>query len=89
MNSVMNDIPQTNPDSIKSDLTNCLKQQRAAYHADPTPDLEQRKTDLLALKSMISDNTEAIIDAINKDYGNRSRHETLFAELILTLELTP
>ena len=35
---------------------------------------------------MISENTEALIDAINKDYGNRSRHETLFAELILVLD---
>jgi coniferyl-aldehyde dehydrogenase len=86
MNSVMNEIPETNLDSITNELALCLKQQRAAYHADPAPGLEQRKTDLLALKTMISDNTEAIIDAINKDYGNRSRHETLFAELILTLD---
>jgi len=27
---------------------------------------------------------DAIVDAINKDYGNRSRHETLLAEVILT-----
>mgnify|MGYP001822209759 CR=1 FL=1 len=63
-------------------LTAQLDQQRAAYLADPVPSYEQRREDLLALKRMINENRESIIDAICKDYGNRSRHETLFAEVI-------
>ena len=63
-------------------LTAQLDQQRAAYLADPVPSYEQRREDLLALKRMINENRESIIDAICKDYGNRSRHETLFAEII-------
>ncbi len=86
MNSVMNDLPGTKPDQITDELNDSLQQQRKAYFADPAPDLEQRKADLLALKRMISENTDAIVDAINKDYGNRSRHETLLAEVILTLD---
>ena len=31
---------------------------------------------------MLSENREEIIEAINQDYGNRSRHESLFAEVI-------
>mgnify|MGYP003625975013 CR=1 FL=1 len=56
--------------------------QRAAYLDAPTPDYEQRKEDLLNLKRMISENLDAITAAISQDYGNRSRHETLFAEII-------
>jgi coniferyl-aldehyde dehydrogenase len=32
------------------------------------------------------DNRDAIVDAINKDYGNRSRHESLFAEIFSIID---
>jgi len=41
MNSVMNDLPGTQPDQITDELNSCLQQQRKAYFADPPPDLEQ------------------------------------------------
>jgi len=72
--------------SINAKLNRCLQAQRKAYHANPNPDLEQRKKDLSTLKSMLSENREAIVDAISKDYGNRSRHETLLAEIIMVLD---
>ena len=56
--------------------------QRSAYLAAPNPDYMQRKQDLLNLKAMVSENMDAIIAAISADYGNRSRHETQFAEII-------
>ena len=86
MSTAIIDTQENNQDTITSQLESCLKQQRIAYFADPVPDIAQRKADLLALKRLLSENTEAIIDAINQDYGNRSRHETLFAELILALD---
>jgi len=86
MNNVMLDTQENNPDAITGQLESCLHQQRTAYFDDPVPDIAQRKADLLALKRLISENTDDLIDAINKDYGNRSRHETLFAELILALD---
>ncbi len=86
MSTEMQETKETNLEATVLELRNCLQQQRKAYFADPNPDFKQRKSDLLALKRMLSENTDAIIDAINKDYGNRSRHETLFAELILTLD---
>jgi len=63
-------------------LRRCFERQRRAYNADPVPGFDARRQDLLALKRMISENTEAIIAAINADYGNRSRHETQFADLL-------
>lgn len=46
----------------------------------------QRRDDLHTLKRLISENTDAIVEAICQDYGNRSRHETVFAELIPALD---
>ncbi|MFT6408509.1 MAG: coniferyl-aldehyde dehydrogenase [Arenicella sp.] len=71
-------IPRDVPDSLAS----ALELQKAAYLQAPMPDLAQRKADLLSLKAMLSENLDDIVDAINSDYGNRSRHETLFAEII-------
>ena len=82
----MIDTQESNLHTITNELESSLQQQRAAYHSNPNPDFEQRKADLLALKRMISENTDAIVDAINADYGNRSRHETLLAEIVLTLD---
>ena len=73
-------------ESTQTDIADMLRgafqKQREAYLADPVPDAAQRKQDLLALKNMLTENREAIIDAISSDYGNRSRHESLFAEII-------
>ena len=70
------------PAATPNHLVAALELQQAAYLAKPTPDYAQRKQDLLSLKAMLNDNLEQIVDAINTDYGNRSRHETLFAEVI-------
>ena len=71
----------TPADAIRSMLEETLALQRAAYFAHPYPSLNERKADLLKLKAFIQDNRDAIVDAISADYGNRSRHETLFAEV--------
>lgn len=71
---------------IKARLEASLAKQRKAYHNNPVPSLEQRKKDLLALKRMITENHDEIIAAISKDYGNRSSHESLLAEIIMVLD---
>ncbi len=86
MSTVLNDLQDSHQDATMVELSACLQQQRKAYHADPNPDLEQRKKDLSALKSMLSENREAIVAAISEDYGNRSRHETMLAEIIMVLD---
>jgi coniferyl-aldehyde dehydrogenase len=73
----------TGSQSKTSEMLNAaFKKQGEAYLADPIPDYEQRKQDLLALKKMLNENRDEIVEAINQDYGNRSRHESLFAEVI-------
>ncbi len=70
------------PSQLADMLSQSLQLQRKSFLSDPTPDYKKRVQDLLALKTMINENRDAIIAAINEDYGNRSRHETLFAEII-------
>jgi coniferyl-aldehyde dehydrogenase len=71
----------TPTDAIRTTLEETLALQRAAYFAHSYPKFAERKADLLKLKAFIKDNRDAILDAISADYGNRSRHETLFAEI--------
>jgi len=75
-------VQESHPGECAGTLRTTFDRQRAACFADPYPDYQQRRDDLLALKRMINENREEIIAAINADYGNRSRHETLFAEFI-------
>lgn len=71
---------------VRKELEDVLQLQRTAYLAHPNPDFAQRKADLLKLKAFIRDNRDDIVDAISADYGNRSRHETLFAEVFGILD---
>ncbi|MDE2418530.1 MAG: coniferyl aldehyde dehydrogenase [Burkholderiales bacterium] len=73
-------------DLVRHDLKATLKLQRDAYLAHPYPSFAERKADLLKLKAFIRDHRDAIVDAINADYGNRSRHETLFAEIFTVMD---
>ncbi|WP_184297193.1 coniferyl aldehyde dehydrogenase [Roseateles oligotrophus] len=72
--------------SLQEQLQNCLLLQRAAYHADPVPTLAQRRQDLLTLQRFIRDHKEALCEAISADYGHRSRHETLLAEIFPAID---
>ena len=85
----MNAIPLhavTPIDAVRNDLEDTLTLQRAAYLAHPYPSLDERKEDLRKLQRFVRENREAILDAISADYGNRSRHETLFAEIFSVVD---
>ncbi len=75
-----------NSDSISAALNADLAAQKQAYLQQPYPSLQQRRDDLLALKRLIVENQEALINAVNTDYGNRSEFETRFTEIYLVLE---
>lgn len=69
----MNDIAQA--------LAGTLARQRASYLAHPMPTLPERKADLRTLQRFVREHQDAICAAVNADYGHRSRHETLLAEI--------
>ena len=62
-------------------LEQVLQNQRDAHMLHPYPSLAERRQDLFQLKAFVRDNAEAIADAIHADYGHRSRHETMFADV--------
>ncbi len=86
MNTVMTGTVGDELSPVSLLLATCLEQQRKAYRANPNPDYPQRKADLLTLKRLVSENQEALIAAINEDYGNRARNETLLAEILNVLD---
>ncbi len=64
-----------------SPLELALALQRQAYLAHPVPGYDERVADLRTLQRFIRENKDALCDAISADYGHRSRHETLLAEI--------
>src|SRR5450759_2892337 len=78
--------PLTDLNPLDNGLEATLKLQRAAYFAHPYPSFSERKADLLKLKALVRDNRDVIVAAISADYGNRSRHETLFAEIFSVMD---
>ncbi len=67
-------------------LDDIFNQQRAAFKAMPYPDLKQRKQDLDTLKTVILEFKDQLAEAVNADFGCRSKDETLLAEVMVTLE---
>jgi coniferyl-aldehyde dehydrogenase len=70
----------------RAHLEQVLQCQRDAHLLHPYPCLAERRQDLLKLQAFVRDNAEAIADAIHADYGHRSRHETMFAEVVPVIQ---
>ncbi len=68
-----------------SQLETSFALQRAAFQANPMPPAEQRLQWLKALSDLLSTEREALIQAISRDFSNRSADETLLAELMPSL----
>jgi len=60
--------------------------QCAAYFRNPYPSYKERYQNLLKLENILRDNQEVIAEAINKDFGNRSVHETKVLELFASID---
>lgn len=67
--------------SFQSALDATLARQRLAYFAHPVPTLAERKADLRTLQRFVREHQDALLAAISADFGHRSRHETLLAEV--------
>jgi coniferyl-aldehyde dehydrogenase len=57
-----------------------VKQREAFLRAGP-PDLAARKEDIRRLRAAVKQEAEQIASVISEDFGNRSRHETMLAEV--------
>ena len=86
MNAAVQQGSAPEAEAVRARLTAALEVQRAAYAQDPVPAYRERVDDLRRLRRFILENREALIDAVDRDYGSRSRHETQFGELVPVLD---
>ncbi|MBI3991995.1 MAG: coniferyl aldehyde dehydrogenase [Candidatus Lambdaproteobacteria bacterium] len=60
--------------------------QRRAAQEQPTPTAAQRRDALTRLLRLVHDRRQPLADAVNQDFGHRSRHEFLITEVYTTLK---
>lgn len=66
---------------VENEAQRVFKLQRDAYLRDPYPSLQERKNRLTALEEILVDNTDAIVEAIQRDFGHRSAEESKILEI--------
>ncbi|ATP28939.1 coniferyl aldehyde dehydrogenase [Chromobacterium violaceum] len=74
------------PPQEEAALLDAFARLKAVARAAPNPSLETRKSWLNALERLIQENRQALVDAVNQDFGQRSSVETRLAELFPSLE---
>jgi coniferyl-aldehyde dehydrogenase len=69
-----------------SDLPALLKKMQLAQRTQGAPSYDQRMHNLERLEQAILRKKAVLADAIHRDYGNRSRHESMVAEMFITTQ---
>ncbi|MFT4265861.1 MAG: coniferyl aldehyde dehydrogenase [Xenophilus sp.] len=67
-------------DALRLDRIRAL--QHASFERDGAPSLARRRADLKKLRNAIVENRDKIAEAISRDFGHRSPHETAVMELL-------
>jgi coniferyl-aldehyde dehydrogenase len=73
--------PALPPSTPIADLDRLFALQRAAFARERYPDLARRRDRLVRLKALIVGNEARFAAAVDRDFGDRSEHETRLAEL--------
>src|SRR5687767_13135529 len=58
--------------------------QREAFRREPYPELDVRRERLKKLLGALQDRRHDLATAVSDDFGHRSRHETLIAEVLIS-----
>lgn len=83
---MLSQLNQVSDTSVKQQLNDSFQLQRTDFFESETESVQERKAHLLNLKKMLTQNRDAIVAAICKDFGNRSEFETLFAEIVVVTD---
>src|SRR5205823_14163682 len=75
MNAPRESVPEAS-----AALASAFEAQRAAFAQDPFPDARTRRERLSRVLAILEDE-KSWVDAIDRDFGHRSAHETRLAEL--------
>ena len=83
--------PKCRSRSDRERFGDILAVQRAAYLRDGAPSLTKRRSDLKRFKAAMLARRSAIEEAINTDFGHRSRHAGISAAAIsqMTVNVPP
>lgn len=71
--------------AVVPDLRARLDAQRDAFRRDPFPTIDVRRERLQKLIAGLMDRRTELADAISEDFGHRSKHETLIAEIYVSV----
>lgn len=83
MTATMSELnPKSASRSDRERFGDILVVQRAAYLREGAPSLTKRRSDLKKFKAALLARRSAIEEAINTDFGHRSRHETAMMEIL-------
>lgn len=74
-----------NPQTPDQDLRPLLGRMREAHRRQP-PGYRQRMDDLRRLGEAVRRHRDELVKAVSADFGRRSRHETLAADIMTTLD---
>ncbi|WNC74246.1 coniferyl aldehyde dehydrogenase [Thalassotalea psychrophila] len=66
-------------------LKQLFKSQKAAFNKSPFPDYRKRLNNLNKLKSLLLDNQQQFIEALNKDFGNRSADDSKIGDILTSV----
>ena len=73
---------QQAPAQTEAEISALFQAQKQAFARDPFPDRAARLERLQRLDQLLADHKEALIAAIEADFGGRARSETLLAEIL-------
>ena len=73
-----------NPLENEDNISETILSLREYYELDPYPALSLRVSWLRSLENLIIKYEKQFVEAINADFGSRSRHETELCEIIPT-----
>ena len=81
----MDDNLEITTGNADPNMVEAFKAMHAASRKEPAPDYRQRMERLNLLLAMVRKNQQAILESLNADFGNRSKHESLMAEIFTSV----
>lgn len=76
---------QHSPNTVEG-LSTLLETQKSHRADHGTPNAAERKERITRLIDLVLDNRDAMVDTISADFGNRSKHETITADIVGTVK---
>lgn len=77
-----NEITDSEIKNSEQSLTSILEQQKLDYKLSPAPSIQYRKEQLLALKAALLSHQNKLVSALNQDYGQRAKQDSLIADIL-------